>query len=840
MAATFNLEVYRQELEELKKLPHLKDDEVWQCAVSSLSVRSALRVLPLLTLRGNFIHWGKDAKLENLDAIRAALSVAFIRSVQTERTFATDRAGAAASAAARSTYVGRFIHDTDAGGHAFLHVSASASASARTAYVASIGSAASSAASRSNYAARSASLSYRKSYAKSDKILDELVGNSRNDLDLLKHGKSELSDVALWNDKGVMVLDSEIMNQWRNALIQIGNEDIALWYDRFLDGNQDKQSTLNWLNQWLSKRGEEQISAISLKPKAEITKKISPAGVSDRATSDDKLGMKPYVEGLAQFLTNPETKAPLTVSVEGNWGIGKTSFLKILKGQLANRKVVWFNPWRHDEGEGLWSAFIVNFVDKMEEGMSWREKVIVRWKFWEKALGWKLFGLGLYFLCGILFTVVSYLVQFDVSADNVSWLKEINRCLSLDWVTGLISLGSVGWLLSLIPVLPLVQKGFKKFRQSLKSEVSQVWTIKDAVAKVTAAEKFSKRFRQFLKIYGKPDKPVFVIIDDLDRCAAPKAAELLDSLQLLIAGNGDEEKSFPVIFLLGVDREKVAAGVAVKYEAMLPYVGNGLSKCYKERLDAGREFGYEYLQKFIDVPFRLPVLTDENMEGFINDLAKGQNKQTVVEEIDTPDALEVQKDGLMFDDIGVFPQENPTSEEGMKDESVTQDSEQEQQKVQEIIERIDLKSTLLMSVPLLGHNPRRIKQYRNLLTLRTYLANANKLFEENLTVAVLAKVVVIELARPALYRSMCESSNIAESVSQFIKDEGGDADQLIAELSPVDRKWLKTHAETLRTNLDGKPAVFPTGAELSGVLSMSAPPSKVEVEVMNDQIAEES
>ena len=53
-------------------------------------------------------------------------------------------------------------------------------------------------------------------------------------------------------------------------------------------------------------------------------------GISDQSTGDDSLGFEPYVTAIAKFLLNEETKPPLTLSIEGEWGSGKSSFMKQL------------------------------------------------------------------------------------------------------------------------------------------------------------------------------------------------------------------------------------------------------------------------------------------------------------------------------------------------------------------------------------------------------------------------------------------------------------------------------------------------------------------------------
>ena len=65
----------------------------------------------------------------------------------------------------------------------------------------------------------------------------------------------------------------------------------------------------------------------------------------DTAAGEDSLGFKPYVEAIAEFLTAEDTLAPITLSIEGQWGCGKSSFMKQLKeeiekGNISDIKIV--------------------------------------------------------------------------------------------------------------------------------------------------------------------------------------------------------------------------------------------------------------------------------------------------------------------------------------------------------------------------------------------------------------------------------------------------------------------------------------------------------------------
>src|SRR6266481_4757965 len=65
---------------------------------------------------------------------------------------------------------------------------------------------------------------------------------------------------------------------------------------------------------------------------------ILPASPNDQATIEDSLGFTPYARALASFLTHKDTKAPLAISIEGEWGSGKSSFIRQLEKHLREKE----------------------------------------------------------------------------------------------------------------------------------------------------------------------------------------------------------------------------------------------------------------------------------------------------------------------------------------------------------------------------------------------------------------------------------------------------------------------------------------------------------------------
>ncbi|REC31221.1 hypothetical protein CF160_01645 [Enterococcus pseudoavium] len=74
-------------------------------------------------------------------------------------------------------------------------------------------------------------------------------------------------------------------------------------------------------------------------------------GYTDAPSSKDLLKRGDYVQALKKIVTTCDT--PMTISITGEWGSGKTSFVHQLKGQLDKEKIefVEFNTWEISQFE---------------------------------------------------------------------------------------------------------------------------------------------------------------------------------------------------------------------------------------------------------------------------------------------------------------------------------------------------------------------------------------------------------------------------------------------------------------------------------------------------------
>ncbi len=62
----------------------------------------------------------------------------------------------------------------------------------------------------------------------------------------------------------------------------------------------------------------------------------------------DTFGIKNYIDGLCKFILNCDT--PMTISIQGDWGSGKTSMMKMIESQISSDVYpIWFNTWQFSQ-----------------------------------------------------------------------------------------------------------------------------------------------------------------------------------------------------------------------------------------------------------------------------------------------------------------------------------------------------------------------------------------------------------------------------------------------------------------------------------------------------------
>lgn len=76
---------------------------------------------------------------------------------------------------------------------------------------------------------------------------------------------------------------------------------------------------------------------------------MSNKGFIDAPAKEDKFNIKNYINGVAKYILTCNT--PMTMSIQGDWGTGKTSMMEMIKNKIMMEvsDVIWFNTWQFSQ-----------------------------------------------------------------------------------------------------------------------------------------------------------------------------------------------------------------------------------------------------------------------------------------------------------------------------------------------------------------------------------------------------------------------------------------------------------------------------------------------------------
>lgn len=478
--------------------------------------------------------------------------------------------------------------------------------------------------------------------------------------------------------------------------------------------------------------------------------------VGDQPAREDSLGFEPYVKAVADFLTNPLTVPPLTISIEGDWGAGKSSFMAQLEDLLRARGnlTLQFNAWRHDKHEELWAAFALEFIRQISTKQNAWKRLWANFSLRRRRFDWTEGWLDLIRVAGAWLVLLVAAIGLPVLLvfKGPDWLNWINKSITDGSLAGNITAWFVGLgssFAAIVGIASLMLKLKKYLGNPLTIDLRKHLRSPQYEDRVAFIENFHKDLNRIVRSFvGK--RKVFVFIDDLDRCEVPKAAELMQAINLMIADDPQ------LIFIIGMDREKIAAGIAAKQEKLLPFLTSFPEEDNTGRSLAGLYYGYRFIEKFIQVPFTVPVATLDDFNRFLEGLTS-RPQQVNRYRARWWHALPAK----WFARKTIRGEPKLTSVKPA-DSASTYEQVRHRQQLLKLIngeaETKAIRNIILMAAGLLDKNPRRLKQFINLFRLRAHIASETGLFDllagtnlsHALTLEQLGKFVAITQMHPRL------------------------------------------------------------------------------------------
>lgn len=230
-------------------------------------------------------------------------------------------------------------------------------------------------------------------------------------------------------------------------------------------------------------------------------------------------------------------------------------------------------------------------------------------------------------------------------------------------------------------------------------------------------EAFRKSFDQLLKDAGI--KQHVVLIDDLDRCLPDTAIETLEAIRLFVF-------TARTAFVVAAD------------EAMIEYA---VRKHFPDLPDSTgpRDYARNYLEKLIQVPFRIPALGETETRIYVTLLLAG---------------AEVGENDENYGKLIAVAREKlkrPWTSGGLDAATVKTALGQQAEKANNALALSDQIGPILASGA--KGNPRQIKRFLNTLLLRERTATARG-FGDDIKLPVLAKLMLAERFIPRLFEQI--------------------------------------------------------------------------------------
>ncbi len=447
----------------------------------------------------------------------------------------------------------------------------------------------------------------------------------------------------------------------------------------------------------------------------------------DNETERDLIGFKVHVDLIRQVVMD-QTMLPITLGVFGDWGGGKTSIMKMLERDLSPEAwpegseeknacekiaVIYLNTWLfegyNDAKTALLTALLLELGEHKRFGTKLRDGI-----------------------CSLLKSV-DYMKLLKLG------MKHLALPVGMALATGGLNAGTTAFASALgsASLASPEEEGKSDHgeAESKEGEVNWIEGIKKAPGQKDPLEvrTFRARFSKMLK--DSDIESLVVLIDDLDRCTPERIVESLEAIKLFISVD-------KTAYIIGADQRIVQHAIRAHYSRI---DGNQDSKEETEQLVK------DYLEKLIQVPYRIPRLSASEIETYMVLLFC----QQYLVPSDATKCIEACATFRLSDRYSTFGYAGVKQALGVKDLDPNLAGA-----------IIFCRGTAPLIADCLKGNPRQVKRFLNAVHLRKKLAKAANL---NLHDDVLIKLMILEYAHEDLFLSLFDWQAMQKGFPEQIK-----------------------------------------------------------------------
>lgn len=316
---------------------------------------------------------------------------------------------------------------------------------------------------------------------------------------------------------------------------------------------------------------------------------------NDMEAKEDLLNMDIYVKSFKNLILNKQTIAPLNIGVFGDWGKGKSTFLKLLQQEIEKKQVnddkekynkahvIRFDASEYEDQEKIWFSLLQAFYVKFGEELGVKSKAI----YMMDNIYRKVKENPIISIFNFILIIISIIWVTGVYKNTLNFIPKNIAFSILGIISTLTAIKSV--------VFPSIKKVYNLFKPINKFEWQDI-VFPDYTKQLGTRESVKDSLNRLLSIWLRKEEKVVLIIDELDRCSNKTIVEFFKALQLFI-------KFDSIVSVISINKEAVCYALANDNSHFFEKVPSNEEKI---------KFGMEYLQKYINIPFFLPDQDDYN------------------------------------------------------------------------------------------------------------------------------------------------------------------------------------------------------------------------------------
>jgi hypothetical protein len=260
---------------------------------------------------------------------------------------------------------------------------------------------------------------------------------------------------------------------------------------------------------------------------------------------------------------------------------------------------VWFNAWKYQNSEQIWAGMAHCIISQITARMNAKQRELfwlrlharrinadeVRRKIYQ-AIAWQLFPLGLIFLA----------------------LCAIALLFAVEIKTGFFRYLASG--LPLLSLITLIWKAREKLGDKAVGAVRDLVREPSYEGKMGYLHLVESDIRDVLDLALITNRnPLVLFVDDLDRCAPAKVAEIVEAINLFLCGD------YPnCIFVIGMEPGMVAAALEVANKEVIAKAEEmGV-------VDGSVPVGWRFMEKIVQLPITIPPPTTAGLNSYVRSL----------------------------------------------------------------------------------------------------------------------------------------------------------------------------------------------------------------------------